>query len=241
MKKILFILLCAIAILVPVKANAASVSFEGYYCDDKVPLDDGTFYMVCHIVVSAETQINHVSGTLILANVNLESIKMHDDWTNNNGLSTEVDFTSKTAHTGTFTVADLVYTGDLSDEYCEASFMPDVVDYEKPQNFVCMIVDGVYYGKNGTQVSEVEYYEECCNYTCTVIDNKYYFDSHGNSVTYEEMIEDCSTTDIVVDPKDPVENPQTGINYGYIFLPIGIISIIVIVKVARKNTKIYKI
>ena len=54
------------------------------------------------------------------------------------------------------------------------------------------------------------------------------------------MLEDCGETDIVV-PEEPVKNPQTGINYGYIILPIGIISIIAILKIAKKNTKIYKI
>ena len=114
------------------------------------------------------------------------------------------------------------------------------------EDFVCMIVDDVYYGENGTVVSEEEYMEQCCNYTCTIVDDKYYFDSKGQSVTYDEMMEDCSTTEVVVEPEVPtddglVENPQTGFNYGYIMLPIGIVSIIVIVKVAKKNTKIYKI
>ena len=119
--------------------------------------------------------------------------------------------------------------------------MPNGASYEEPQNYVCMILDGIYYGENGNQVTEEEYYEQCCNYTCTIIDNQYYFDSHGNSVTYEEFIEDCSNTDIVVDPEEPVDNPKTGFNYGYIMLPIGIISIIAILKIAKKNTKIYKI
>jgi hypothetical protein len=48
------------------------------------------------------------------------------------------------------------------------------------------------------------------------------------------MLNDCSTTETIV-------NPSTGIDYGYILLPIGIVSIIAIVKFAKKNTKIYKI
>ena len=112
--------------------------------------------------------------------------------------------------------------------------------------FFVMVVPNCDYGENGTAVSEEEYMEQCCNYTCTIVDDKYYFDSKGQSVTYDEMMEDCSTTEVVVEPEVPtdnglVENPQTGFNYGYIMLPIGIVSIIVIVKVARKNTKIYKI
>ena len=241
MRKLFLMLLGILVIFAPLKVSAATVDFSGYYCDSKQDLGHGTFYMTCHIVVTSTQDINKVSGELILKNVTLESIKTHDDWTSNNGLSTSVEFTAQSGHSGTFTIADLVFTGDLSDEECEASFMPDTAIYEEPQDFVCMIVDDVYYGENGTVVTEEEYYEQCCNYTCTIIDDKYYFDSNGNSVTYDEMVEDCSETDITVDPDEPIDNPQTGINYGYILLPIGIISIIVIIKVAKKNTKIYKI
>lgn len=249
MKKVLLVFLMLFAVIYPISVDAATVDFSGYYCDAKQDLGDGTFYMTCHIVVTSTKEINKVEGTLILRNVTLESIKTNDDWTSNNGLSSEVSFTAASGHTGTYTVADLVFTGDLSAEECEASFMPDVADYiepEEPQDFVCMIVDDVYYGENGTAVSEEEYMEQCCNYTCTIVDDKYYFNSKGQSVTYDEMMEDCSTTEVVVEPEVPtddglVENPQTGFNYGYIMLPIGIVSIIVIVKVARKNTKIYKI
>ena len=240
MRKLFLVFLMVVAVFAPISVNAA-VDFTGYYCDPKQDLGDGTFYMTCHIVVTSTEEINQVSGQLILTNVILESIKTYDDWTSNNGLSSNVEFTASSGHTGTYTVADLLFTGDLSAEECEASFMPDSAIYEEPEIHVCKIVDGTYYGEDGTVVTEEEYYEQCCNYTCTIIDDKYYFDSNGNSVTYEEMVEDCGETDIVVDPEEPIDNPQTGINYGYILLPIGIISIIVIIKVAKKNTKIYKI
>ena len=239
MKKLFLFLLTVIPVFAPFRVNAAT-NFNGYYCDPKQDLGDGTFYMTCHIVVSSDEALNQVTGSLILTNVTLESIKTHDDWTSNNGLSTSVEFTAQSGHSGTFTIADLVFTGDLSDEECEASFMPDTAIYEEPQDFVCMIVDDVYYGENGTVVTEEEYYEQCCNYTCTIIDDKYYFDSNGNSVTYEEMVEDCGETDIVVDPEEPIDNPQTGINYGYILLPIGIVSIIAIIKIALVFTAITK-
>ena len=247
MKKILLPLLCALFILIPIKVSALT-DFSGYYCDPKEDQGDGTFLMTCHIVVTSDEDINQVTGTLILKNVVLESVDTYNDWTSNNGLSTEVNFTAESGYSGPFTVADVLFSGNLSDDECEASFMPDSATYEEPEEperFVCMIVDDVYYGESGSAVTPEEYYEQCCNYTCTVIDDQYYFDSNGNSVTYEEMIEDCSETDIVVDPEDPddglVDNPQTGINYGYILLPLGIISIIAIVKIAKKNTKIYKI
>ena len=235
MKKIFLILFSICFLFLPIRVYAKSLSFEGYYCDPKQDLGDGTFYMTCHIVATSDYDINQVKGKLVLKNVTLESIKTHDDWTSNNGLSTDDNFTAKTGHSGTFTIADLVYTGNLSDKECEASFMPEGADYEKPQDFVCMIVDDAYYGKNGSIVSKEEYYEQCCNYVCTIVDGEYYFDSKGQSVSYDEMIEDCKETDVIID------NPQTGINYGYILLPIGIVSIILIIRIAKKNTKIYKI
>ena len=111
--------------------------------------------------------------------------------------------------------------------------MPTKVLASTTENKVCAIVDDIYYGKNGNVVDEVTYFEECCDYVCTVVDNKYYFNSKGESVTYEAMLEDCKTTEVV--------NPQTGINFGYILLPIGILSIIGIINFSKKNTKIYKI
>ena len=48
------------------------------------------------------------------------------------------------------------------------------------------------------------------------------------------MIEDCKETDVIID------NPQTGINYGYILLPIGIVSIILIIRIAKKIQKFIK-
>lgn len=236
MRKVLMLLMILMVVFLPIWVGAARIDYTGYYCDAKQPLDDGTFYMTCHIVVDSDTSISVVSGELVLTNVTLESIKTSDDWVNNNGLSTSVHFTSQSGHNGKFTVADLLFTGDLSAEECEAHFTPNSNVSEK-DNYVCQIIDDVYYGMDGAVVSPEVYYEECCDYTCTIIDDKYYFDSNGNSVTYEEMIEDCSETEVVVTP----ENPQTGIDYGYIALPLGIIAMIVIVKIAKKNTKIYKI
>ena len=53
-----------------------------------------------------------------------------------------------------------------------------------------------------------------------------------NYNSYDEMLKDCQTT---------IESPQTGIDYGYIILPLGILSLVGITRFAKKNTKIYKI
>lgn len=252
MKKFLIILLSLCACILPNTVFAKSYKFN-YTCDGKQPLGDGTFYMNCHIAITTDFDINHIEGNLILKNVKLESIKTKGDWTNNNGLSSSVSFTSTSSHSGTIAIADLVFTGDVNAPECEASFNPVLVELKKqpdptpdPEPIVCAIVDNEFYGKNGTKVTDEKYYEECCNYTCTIVDNKYYFNSQGKSVSYDKFMEDCSTTPDVPNPvpkPDPTipDSPATGIDYGYIILPIGIISIIAIIKIAKKNTKIYKI
>ena len=231
MKKLFTILLCLVAVLSPVMVSAKSYNFGGYYCDAKKDNGDGTFTLTCHIIATTDFEINHIKGTLVLKNVTLKSIKTSSDWTSNNGLSSEVDFTAKTTHKGSFSVADLIFTGKTSDTECEASFSPKVAELVT-NNYACVMVDDKYYGKNGEIIDEKTYYEDCCNYTCTVVDNKYYFNKQGKSVTYDAMLEDCKTVEV---------NPQTGIDYGYIMLPIGIVSMIAIIKFAKKNTKIYKI
>ena len=186
--------------------------------------------------INSDMEINHVKGSLLLKNVKLESIKTSSDWKSLNGLSSNLEFKSTSAHNGSFSVADFVFTGDLSDKECEASFIAELADKEKepkPDTKVCAIVDDTYYGKNGNVVSEEKYYEECEKYICTVVNNKYYFNSKGQSVSYDEMLKDCSTHEVT--------NPGTSVDYGYIILPTGIISLIGIVIYSKKNQKIYKI
>lgn len=261
MKKLFVILFCLGGILIPNQVKAANYNFGSYYCDSKERQDDGTFKMTCHILATTDYEVNHIEGTLILKNVTLESIKTSSDWVSQNGLSSNVSFKSSTTHSGSFSVADLVFTGNLSDKECEASFRPTVADKETEKH-VCAIIDDEYYGKDGNVVNKEKYYEDCCDYVCTTVDNKYYFNSKGKSVSKEEFMKDCSTTETVEEiktetvvkdekPKVVVKedkpesknivNPKTGIDYGYIILPIGIISIIAIIKFTKKNSKIYKI
>lgn len=231
MKKILGIIIMLVILLTPTIAKADSYRFN-YYCDSKQPLNDGTFYMTCHLLINSDMELNHVKGSLLLKNVKLESIKTSSDWKSLNGSNTNVEFKASTTHEGSFSVADFVFTGNLSDKECEASFIAELAEKEQITK-VCAIIDDAYYGKNGNIVTEEKYYEECENYICTVVNNEYYFNSKGKSVTYDEMMKDCST--------HTVTNPGTGINSGYIILPIGIISLVGIVIFSKKNQKIYKI
>ena len=237
MKKLCIVLLCLCTILMPKTVFAKSFNFAGYSCDKKQDLGDGTFYMTRHIVATTDFDINHIQGNLILKNVTLQDIKTQNDWTSNNGLSITVDFTSTSNHKGTFSVADLIFTGNTSDTECEASFEPIIAEYvqpTEPENPSCAIVDDEYYDKNGYKVTEEKYYEDCFNYVCTIVGNKYYFNSKGKSVSYDKYVEDCSETYIP-------DSPNTGINYGLIAIPLGILSMFGIIRLSKKNTKIYKI
>lgn len=231
MKKISMLVLSILVIIAPLNVSAKSYNFNGYYCDAKEDLHDGTFKEVCHVLVTSDFDINHIKLELVLKNLVLDSVKTSSDWVNKNGLSNNMEFTSNDSHKGSFAVADLVFMGNIHDTECEASIKPVLVE-KISNNMVCAIVDGEFFGKNGTQVDEVTYYEECNHYTCTIVDNKYYFDNNGKSVDYNTFMDRCS--EIVV-------GPETGIDYGYIVLPLGIISIIGILRFAKKNTKIYKI
>ena len=177
MKKLFLGLLCLSFILIPNnKVQAKSYNFGGYYCDSKKDLGDGTFSLTCHILATTDYNVNHIEGTLILKNVVLKEIKTNNDWISNNGLSSNVSFTSSKSHIGSFSVADLLFTGNINDTECEASFMPTLAE-EENDNHVCTIVDNLFYGKDGSIVSESKYYEDCFNYVCTVVDNKYYFET----------------------------------------------------------------
>ena len=227
MKKVLFMLLAISALVLPARVEAKSYNYN-YSCGEKMDLGDGTFYMTCQLGITADFEINHITGRLDTKNVYLQSITMGNGWVNNNGISNTIDFSSPNMQTGTINIATLVFTGNLSDEECSANFIPDTVETQK---VTCAIVDGEYYGKNGSKVSEETYLEECCTYKCAIIDNKYYFDSNGKSVSYEQFMNDCNTT----------TNPQTGNESGLIAAAGGVLAIIAILKLAKKNTKIYKI
>ncbi len=233
MKKILMIALCLLAIL-PTHADAKSYQVN-WDCEDKQKLDEDTFYKTCHIVVTSDFDINHVTGELILKNATLQNVSPNGDWTNNNGYGTTVDFTSTTGHSGTFTVADLIFTGDIHVEECETSFAPGTIEHNEPTKLTCTVVDNNYYDSMGNIVTAEKYFEDCFNYVCTVVDNQYYFNSNGKSVSYDEFLNDCSSTEYIPN------TPETGINYGLIMLPLGILAIVGITKYTKKNTKIYKI
>lgn len=74
---------------------------------------------------------------------------------------------------------------------------------------VCKIVDGKYYGSNGSEVTKEQYTEQCDKKVCRIENGKYY-DKNGKEVTKDEYYKACP-------------NPKTGNNTYYAY---GIITVI---------------
>ena len=60
----------------------------------------------------------------------------------------------------------------------------------------CLEVNGKFYDKYGSRVSEVEYYKSCHAPKCQII-NGYYFGKDGNSVTKSKYTKECTVQPVV--------------------------------------------
>lgn len=173
MKKVMGLIVLAMMILLPVGVNAA-LDFSGFTCDDRVVADDGSVTKTCYIRGKATdgSSINQFTGTLTLQNMSVKSITASSPWTNNNGNSTNLSFSASTSVTNSdFTIATIVLSVNNLAEKCAVQFIPCYDDngfgcrntVEVTENHVCKIVDGKYYGKNGTEVTAEVYNAECIN------------------------------------------------------------------------------
>ena len=79
---------------------------------------------------------------------------------------------------------------------------------EVPETNICKIVDGKYYGKDGTEVTKDKYTEECEKKVCRIEGGKYY-DNNGKEVSKDEYYKACP-------------NPKTGRNTYYTY---GILTV----------------
>lgn len=96
--------------------------------------------------------------------------------------------------------------------------------------YTCVIVDNEYYNSEGKVVSEKEYNKDCGKYSCVIVDDEYY-DEAGNLVDKETWETLCTIP----------ENPTTGSESVIISIILGVITLIIITIVSKRNTKIYKI
>lgn len=88
---------------------------------------------------------------------------------------------------------------------------------------VCTIVDGKYYGKDGTEVSKEKYADECEKKVCRIVDGKYY-DNNGNEVSKDDYYKACP-------------NPKTGRNVYYTYGILTIAGAFILYMFIRKIKK----
>ena len=93
----------------------------------------------------------------------------------------------------------------------------------------CEIIDDVYYGRDGSEITALEYQKTCQKNYCVALEDGTYYDRDGNIVSKDEYNKSCQVV---------VENPQTGGNHLPIFLIILLlVSGIGIYLYVKKNSK----
>ena len=144
MKRVLGLIVLAMMVVLPMKVNAA-LDFSGFTCDDKVTAADGSVTKTCYITGKA---------------------------TNGSSISTFTGtFTSQTpVSSSSFTIATIVFSVDNTAEKCAVQLIPC---YDESGNFgcgnavevteeqFCKVVDGTYYGKDGSVVTADVYNAQC--------------------------------------------------------------------------------
>ncbi len=171
MKKVLSLFVLAMMVILPMKVNAA-LDFSGFYCDDKVEAADGTVTKTCYIVGKATngSSINKFTGTLTLQNMSIKSITASNPWTDNS-TGTNLDFTaSQSVSSSSFTIATIVFTVNNKAEKCAVQLIPCYTEDGKngcgnsvqvTEEHICKVVDGTYYGEDGSEVTAEEYAAQC--------------------------------------------------------------------------------
>lgn len=173
MKRVIGLIVLAMMIILPMRVHAA-LDFSGFRCDDKVTASDGSVTKTCYIVGKATngSSISNFTAQLTLQNMSIKSITASSPWTNES-TGTNLKFTSSTnVSSDNFTIATIVFNVDNTAEKCAVQFIPcydengtfgcgNTVDVT--ESYVCKVVNGKYYGKNGTEVTKEVYEAECMN------------------------------------------------------------------------------
>lgn len=112
-------------------------------------------------------------------------------------------------HMGCYDYCSTTICENKDKEIVDKNNKPVTPVVSEPKKYICKVVDGKYYDKNGNVVSEADYKKSCTTtptkYICKVVNGKYY-DKNGNVVSeadYKKSCEPTSTTYIckVVDGK----------------------------------------
>lgn len=94
---------------------------------------------------------------------------------------------------------------------------------EVPETYICKIVGGKYYDKNGKEVSKEAYTASCEKKVCRIENGKYY-DNNGNEVSKDAYYKACP-------------NPKTGRNVYYTYGIITVAAAFILYMFARRIKK----
>lgn len=171
MKRVIGLIVLAMMVVLPMSVNAA-LDFSGFTCDDKVTANDGSVTKTCYIIGKATngSSISKFTATLTLQNMSIKSITASDPWTNESN-GTSLSFQASTnVSSSNFTIATIVFNVDNTAEKCAVQFIPCYDEegtygcgntVEVTESYVCKVVNGKYYGKNGNEVTADVYNTEC--------------------------------------------------------------------------------
>ncbi|MBR1413375.1 MAG: hypothetical protein IJ574_01735 [Bacilli bacterium] len=174
MKKILCLIVMVAVMLMPSFIVKADAKF-GINCDAKQKQEDGTVTKKCYLKMSTTDKIDGVKASLALENVTLKQISAKGSWTNKSN-GTSLEFTSGSAVTGDFVVAEMIFEIDQTATNCRIALIPGDVTFIE-ETYTCAIVDGKYWGKESKIVDEATYNEQCVpkkTYTCQIVDGVYW-------------------------------------------------------------------
>ncbi len=184
MKKVIGLIVLAMMVVLPMTVNAKIIfeesvkgvdgkpgSKDGFYCDE---VDQASKTKTCYIVgrTTEGDTISKFTAQLTLQNMSIKSVTANAPWTNNSN-GTNLSFEASTNVSGDkFTIATIVFEVNNLAEKCALQFIPCFTENGNygcgtnvtvTESYVCRIVDGKYYGKNGNEVTEAVYNAECVN------------------------------------------------------------------------------
>lgn len=170
MKKVIGLIVLAIMVILPMKVNAA-YSFEF----KEIAEDDTTLTTEISVTITGSSTLSQIGGTLNMKHLTLGSVTMTDtNWTNISTGTSLLFKASTNMGAGTYKIATVTFNKDGSATATDpcyvnwtpctnetGSFVCGNTPVEIAETYVCRVVNGTYYGKNGTVVTEDVYNSEC--------------------------------------------------------------------------------